>query len=264
MGYAVVMIAGTIIHPLLFAAVFLTLMIMALREYNRLSEMAGASPQKIAGFCVAVFFFLSLFGTMSGYLPEKTPLITLLLLFLVFLAELYRKKPHPFTNIGYTLLGFFYIALPIGLMNLVIFPGDTGIRGFYPWLLLGTFVIIWFFDSGAYILGTLTWKHRLMERISPRKSWEGVIGGSVFAFLAGTAFAFIIPSVEIRGWLIVSGIVSFFGTYGDLIESMFKRSLNLKDSGDLLPGHGGILDRLDSILYTIPFVVAWLIVSGKL
>jgi phosphatidate cytidylyltransferase len=264
MGYAVVMVTGTVIHPFLFAGVFLILLILATNEFYRFAIIAGGHPQKIAGFGVAVFFFLSVFGTMAGFLPGKVIFITLLLLFLVFLAELYRRKPHPMSNIGITLMGFFYIALPIGLMNLMIFPGTTGNRVFYPWLLLGTFLIIWFFDTGAYILGTLLGKHRLMERISPRKSWEGVVGGCLFAFLTGIVLAFFIPSVEIGDWMVICAIVSVFGTYGDLIESMFKRSLDLKDSGDILPGHGGILDRLDSILYSVPFVLAWLIMTGRL
>lgn len=264
MGYAIVMVAGTVIHPYLFVGVFLVLLILAMNEYYRFATLAGTQPQKIAGFGIAVFFFLSVFGSVTGFITWKITLITLLLLALVFLAELYRRKPHPMSNISITLMGFFYIALPFGLMNLMLFPGTSGNRVFYPWLLLGVFVMIWFFDSGAYMLGTLAGKHRLMERISPLKSWEGVIGGSMFAFLAGIGLAFLIPSVEIWNWMVISAIVVVFGTYGDLIESMFKRSLNLKDSGDLLPGHGGILDRLDSILYTVPFVLAWLIISGRL
>ena len=147
MGYAVVMVAGTVIHPFLFAGIFLILLILATNEYYRFAKKAGGHPQKIAGFGIAVFFFLSLFGYRAGFIPGKITLITLLLLFLVFLAELYRRKPHPMSNIGITLMGFFYIAMPIGLMNLMIFPGTGGNNVFYPWLLLGTFMIIWFFDT---------------------------------------------------------------------------------------------------------------------
>jgi phosphatidate cytidylyltransferase len=260
--YALIMIAGIIIHPLLFAVVFLLLLILALLEFYRLVTLAGGLPQKTTGFVTGIFFFCSLFGYVTGILPLHLAFIALLLLFLTFIIELYRKKPQPLTNIGFTLLGFFYIALPLSLINFLIYPGLPGNPRFYPWILLGTIITIWSFDSGAYLIGTTIGKHRLFERISPKKTWEGVIGGGIVAFLTGIVNAFFIPSVEMTGWLVISAIVIVFGTFGDLVESLFKRSLNLKDSGNLLPGHGGMLDRLDSLLFTIPFVLIWLIVSG--
>lgn len=260
--YAVVMIAGIVIHPLLFAIVFLSLLILALLEFYRLAGLAGGFPQKITGFITAIFFFCSLFGYVTGFIPLQVAFIVLLLIFLTFIIELYRKRPRPFTNIGFTLLGFFYIALPLSLANFLIYPGLPGNHKFYPWILLGTIITIWTFDSGAYLIGTAIGKHRLFERISPKKSWEGVIGGGIVALLTGIVNALLIPSVEISDWLVISAIVIVLGTFGDLVESLFKRSLNLKDSGTLLPGHGGMLDRLDSLLFTIPFVLTWLIISG--
>lgn len=260
--YAVILIAGMVIHKLLFAIVFLALMILALIEYYRLAELAGAKPQKITGIVTAVLFFGSLFGYGCGFLPVFSLLSAVLFLFLTFVFELYRKKSQPIANIAFTHLGFLYIVFPIGLTNFLVFPGLPDDKRFYPWLLFGITITIWIFDSVAYMVGTAVGKHRLFERISPKKSWEGSIAGGVMALLTGVLNASLFPSVEISGWLTISFIVVITGSFGDLVESLFKRSLNLKDSGNLLPEHGGILDRLDSFLFVVPFVVTWLFVFG--
>lgn len=262
--YAIVMVAGMVIHPWFFAGVFLVILFQALREYGRLVKMAGAHPQQTACIVISLLFFILIFGHVSGYVALEVSFVVIPLFFILFITEIFRKKPRPFANIGYTLLGFFYIALPISLTNFLLFPGLPGNHEFYPWILLGMVIIIWSFDSGAYIVGTAIGKHRLLERISPKKSWEGVIGGALFAALASLCIAFFIDSVEYTGWLVISAIVALFGTLGDLFESMFKRSLEIKDSGNLLPGHGGVLDRFDSFLFTVPFVLIWLYISGHL
>jgi phosphatidate cytidylyltransferase len=181
---------------------------------------------------------------------------------LMFIAELYRKTDNPGANLAFTLLGFFYIAIPMGLSGYLVYPGFNGSKGFYPWILFGVTLTIWIFDSGAYIVGTSRGKHRLFERISPKKSWEGVIGGGVAALLAGTLNGWLFPVLELKSWLVISMIVIIFGTFGDLVESMLKRSLHLKDSGSFLPGHGGFLDRFDSYLFVVPVVAFWLLFSN--
>ena len=260
-GYAVVLIAGMVIHPVIFAIVYLTLMVMALIEYYRMVELAGSSPQKMNGIATGVTFFVALFGFAYGIWPLFTALLAVVLLFSTFVIELYRCQQKPLSNIAYTLMGFFYIGIPMGLLNLLVFRGLTGKSEFHPWILLGITLTIWVYDSGAYLFGTALGKHRLFERISPRKSWEGVIGGGMVAILWGVVNARLFPSVSLLNWIALSIIIVIFGTFGDLIESMLKRSFNIKDSGNFLPGHGGILDRLDSFLFAIPFVVAWLFFS---
>jgi len=254
-GYAVVLIAGMIIHPLIFAFVFLTLMVLSLVEYYRMVQLAGGNPQYINGIATGVTFFLSLFGFVYGIWPLYVSLISVLLLFSTFVIELYRNQPN-------TLLGFFYIALPMGLLNLIIFKGLPEERLFYPWILFGITIIIWIYDSGAYLFGTAFGKHRLFQRISPKKSWEGVLGGGMVAILTALLCSRMFTEINGISWLALSIIVVVFGTFGDLIESMLKRSFNMKDSGKFLPGHGGILDRLDSFLFATPFVVAWLFFAG--
>ncbi len=257
-GYAFVLIAGMVIHPVIFAVIYVTLLILSLVEYYRMVELAGGNPQQVNGIATGVTFFISLFGFAYGIWPLQVSLLPVVLLFSTFVIELYRRQPQPLTNIAFTLMGFFYIGLPMGLLNFLVFQGLPGRNEFYPWILLGITITIWVYDSGAYIFGTAFGRHRLFERISPKKSWEGVIGGGFVAILSGIINARLFPSVGLINWMAISLIIVIFGTFGDLIESMLKRSFNIKDSGKFLPGHGGILDRLDSFLFAIPFVVAWL------
>lgn len=257
MVYAGVLVSSMLLHELFFASVFLVLMVLALMEFYRMSERTGVHPQKITGIATGVLFFIVLFGTARTSLPMTSLLIPVIFLFLTFVVELYRKKTEPLANVAFTFLGFLYIAFPMGLTSILVFHGSPGEKKYTPWILLGVMLTIWIFDSFAYIIGTALGKHRLFERISPKKSWEGAIAGGVVAMLTGVLNASLFPSVELTGWLIISGIIIVAGVFGDLIESLFKRSIDLKDSGNLLPGHGGILDRLDSFLFTVPFVVAW-------
>jgi phosphatidate cytidylyltransferase len=257
-----VVVAGILLHPFLFAVVFLGLTIMALIEFYRMVRIAGVEPQIWSGLTVSIVFFASVFGYVTGFLPPYLVFSVIPLLFLIFIVELYRKKPFPISNIAYTLAGFLYIAFPMSLSNLLAFPLNSGRHVFYPWILFGITITLWLYDSGAYLVGTPWGKHRLFERISPKKSWEGVIGGGIVAMLAGVLNAWLFQSLELITWLLISFLVIVSGTFGDLVESMMKRSLGIKDAGSLLPGHGGFLDRLDSFIFTVPMVVALLYLMG--
>lgn len=260
--YAVILICGIVVHPLLYALVFLVLLVLSLVEYYRMAVLVGCRPQYFCGITASILFFLLLFGHKYMHWPGWWVLLPVIFLFCTFAAELYRNSANPLANTAFTLTGFFYLGLPFGLLNFLVFPGIAGTHDFFPWLLLGITIIIWIYDSGAYLIGSQWGKHRLFERISPKKSWEGVIGGSIFAFISAFVIARFTPEIDIINWLMLTVIVIIFGTFGDLVESMIKRSLNLKDSGRFLPGHGGILDRLDSFIFVVPFVVAWLFLSG--
>jgi phosphatidate cytidylyltransferase len=260
--YATVVVAGILVHPFLFAIVFLALTILALLEFYRMVRMSGGEPQVWSGLVISIVFFISIFGYVAGILPPYTIFSVIPLLFLIFIVELYRRKPLPIANIAFTLAGFLYIAFPISLSNLLAFPLNSGKHVFYPWILFGITITLWMYDSGAYLIGTSLGKHRLFERISPKKSWEGVIGGGIIAMLAGVMNAWLFQSIELITWLLISFLVIVSGTFGDLVESMMKRSLEIKDSGNLLPGHGGFLDRLDSFIFTVPMVVTLLYLIG--
>jgi phosphatidate cytidylyltransferase len=173
---------------------------------------------------------------------------------LVFIVELYRNKPSPFENIALTLLGILYIVLPFGLLNFLFIPGLNHVYI----LLLCYFAILWINDTFAYLFGRTFGKHRLFERISPKKSWEGSIGGALTSIFAAWLISSLENSLPFMHWLAIAAIIVIAGALGDLIESMLKRSLNCKDSGTLLPGHGGILDRFDAVFISAPLIFVYI------
>jgi phosphatidate cytidylyltransferase len=179
------------------------------------------------------------------------------------ISAIYTRKPDSLKNSAISLFGLLYVSVPFSLINFIVFSGK-GETVFYPWILTGIFFIVWIFDSAAYVFGTWLGKHRLFESVSPKKSWEGFIGGSVFAVVMGILNAVLFQPVSMLNWVIISVIVIIFGTYGDLFESKIKREFEIKDSGSILPGHGGLLDRFDSLLFAIPVIYLWLIVAGNL
>jgi len=179
----------------------------------------------------------------------------------LLVAELYLKQQDPIQDWAYTMLTQMYIALPFSLLNVLAFNAtNNGLVAFNPILPLSVFVFLWVNDSGAYCVGSLIGKHKIFPRISPAKSWEGSIGGAVFVLAAAYAISYFIDQnmLTMPEWLGLGLVVVVFGTWGDLVESLFKRTLGIKDSGDILPGHGGMLDRFDSSLLAIPAAVIYL------
>ena len=167
------------------------------------------------------------------------------------IAELYRNKPAPMHNLAFSVLGQLMIALPFSMLNLMATTDNVH------WI-LALFILIWVSDTGAYLTGMLLGNDKFFERISPKKTWEGFIGGALFAIGGSLVFWYFFPIAPIWQWIVFGVLVVLFGTYGDLFESLLKRSVNIKDSGNILPGHGGILDRFDSLLFAIPVIYIYL------
>jgi len=190
----------------------------------------------------------------SQQLVTNLSILLFPLIFLIFIYELYTKSEKPFANIAYILLGMIYIGIPFALLNFIAFDGNN----FYVNTVFGMLLLTWANDSGAYIIGSKIGKTPLFPRISPKKTWEGSTGGVVVTFLVAIALSYIFTERSMTEWMVLGVIVSVFGSIGDLIESMLKRSFNIKDSGNLLPGHGGFLDRFDAFLFLIPFAFAYL------
>lgn len=184
-------------------------------------------------------------------------ILTLLAPVILLVFELFRKSIQPVSTIALLQFGLIYISIPFALLNLIFARSDF-FTGNFPWILTGLFVVIWVNDTFAYLIGILMGKHKLFERISPKKTWEGTLGGLFFSLIAGFLFHYFSNTLNLWQWIALSGLIAVAGDLGDLIESMMKRSFNIKDSGNFLPGHGGLLDRFDSLLIASPVAAIFL------
>ena len=229
------------------------------------NERPGVSVNRFISTVAGVYFFFAMTYFCSDiyagaaksvvFIPYLVTIIYLLV------AELYAQQPDPINDWAYTMLSQMYIALPFSLLNVLAFTQAPGGNVVFNTLLpLSVFVFLWVNDSGAYCVGSLIGRHKLFPRISPGKSWEGSVGGALFVLAAAYAIGYFLDStmLSIPEWLGLGLVVVVFGTWGDLVESLFKRTLGIKDSGNILPGHGGMLDRFDSSLMAIPAAVVYL------
>ena len=219
-------------------------------------------------FYAMTYFCSDLYGGVAKSVVFIPYLVTIIYL---LVAELYAKQTDPVSNWAYTMLSQMYIALPFSLLNVLAFTATPhGMIAFNSILPLSVFIFLWVNDTGAYCTGSLLGRHKLFPRISPAKSWEGSIGGAIFVLAAAYAIGYYDNMLVLDGdnsgrgmlsipaWLGLGLVVVVFGTWGDLVESLFKRTLGIKDSGNILPGHGGMLDRFDSSLLAIPAAVVYL------
>ena len=212
-----------------------------------------------------VYLFLAMAGYNSGLTPATVFIPYLVRIIYLMVAELYLKAKDPINNWAYTMLSQLYIALPLSLLNVLAFRSN-GYDIQYTYLMpLSVFVFLWINDAGAYCVGSLLGRHKLFPRISPGKSWEGSIGGAVLVVAAAVLIWYYTDFYDVNDlgltayeWAGLGLVVVVFGTWGDLIESLFKRTLGIKDSGNVLPGHGGMLDRFDSTLMAVPASVVYL------
>jgi phosphatidate cytidylyltransferase len=252
--FVAIVVSSVIFNPIFFACLFFGVTLLGLHEFYKLLEKGGRTPQTLLGLVSGGLLFAGLAAVANKWIDPKWLLVLLPVISISFISELYRNKQSPFENVALTLLGVFYIALPFGLMNFFYLQG----LHYTIIILLGYFVILWINDTFAYLFGSAFGKHRLFERISPRKSWEGSIGGVLVSIIAAGLFSSFDHSLSLIQWIIITVIIVISGTLGDLVESMLKRSLNCKDSGTLLPGHGGILDRFDAVLISAPLIFVYI------
>lgn len=260
----VVAIVVSFLNPLAMIFLFSLVTGMTVWEFAGLvNERENVHINQFITSVAGVLLFLAMAVHARGldtlnlaFVPWLATIIYLLV------SELYFKATDPIANWAYTMMTQLYIALPFSLLNVLAFQFTNCDL---PWLLpLSVFIFLWVNDSGAYCCGSLLGKHKLFPRISPGKSWEGSIGGGVFVLLAAWLISLITTQKGITTnlttlqWMGMGLVVAVFGTWGDLIESLFKRTLGIKDSGNILPGHGGMLDRFDSSLLAIPAIVVYL------
>ncbi|HEY3370567.1 MAG TPA: phosphatidate cytidylyltransferase [Prolixibacteraceae bacterium] len=241
-----------------FAVLFLLIMTGGLIELANLYKESDVEPNNWLIYLISFLLFGVSFFIAKWLIDPKYSLALFPLFLVIMAAELYRKKPRPVENIAVTIFSIVYMAVPLALINFLVFPDIIPGHVYSPKLLIALFILIWTHDSGAYLFGVSMGKHRLFERISPKKSWEGAIGGTLTAILASVLISNYIPEIQLIHWIVISILAVISSTFGDLTESMFKRYFQIKDSGHILPGHGGILDRFDSILFAVPVVVLYL------
>ena len=265
-GITGIFIIAFILFPILavptyfyvFTITFCIITFFALHEfYNLLIKNHVALPSLwFASITGTALFLISSFIVFLNISPLYYSIV-ILLLFIIIASELYLKREKPFDNIAYTLLGIFWIALPLSSLNFLfienLYAGNRHI------LAMALFVFLWVNDTGAYLVGISIGKRKLFERISPKKSWEGTFGGLFFTLLTAFIVSFYWTGFSMSEWIIFGLITAVAGIYGDLTESLFKRAINCKDSGSILPGHGGFLDRFDCVFFAAPFVLVYVL-----
>jgi phosphatidate cytidylyltransferase len=266
-------IVASFLRPEAMALLFALVTGLTIWEFSGLvNERKGVSINRFICTVAGVYFFLAMTyycSNVYGGTAKSVVFIPYLITVIYLLvAELYAKQEDPINDWAYTMLSQMYIALPFSMINVLAFTAtpDGAIR-YNAILPLSVFVFLWINDTGAYCTGSLIGKHKLFPRVSPGKSWEGSIGGAVFVILASWAIDYFVDSengylagsvLTTAQWIGLGLIVVLFGTWGDLVESLFKRTLGIKDSGNILPGHGGMLDRFDSSLLAFPAAVVYL------
>ncbi len=241
--------------PYTFAVLFGIITILAQLEFYQLLLSNDNSPLRYYGtFCGTLLFVLA-FLVESNHIATSSYYIISPLLASIFFIKLYKKEDeNPFKNIAYTFLGIIYVAFPFALMCVLAL-----MDGQYSWQkVMGCLFLLWASDTGAYFAGTKFGKTKLFERVSPKKSWEGSIGGTVAALVVAYVLSLYFKDLTIYQWFGLGIIIVVAGTYGDLVESLFKRSIKIKDSASSIPGHGGFLDRFDGLLLSLPFILTFL------
>lgn len=256
--FVALVIGSVFLNPFLFASVIGLFTLLGALEYKKLlqSRLKGVSTLVFTASALFVYLITSAVGL--SLLPQKFLALNILPFFLIMIQTLFRKTDKPLEEIGAIFVGLMYIPVPMAILNWIIdyHPVDGSYK---TGLILGFFVILWMNDVFAYLVGSLIGKHKLFVRISPKKTWEGSIGGALFAVLFSWLFAWLYNDLSFLSWSLMAIVIVLTGSLGDLVESMLKRSIGVKDSGKLLPGHGGVLDRFDAALMAAPFVYVYLL-----
>jgi len=262
-------LGGFWFHPISFFLTGLIILAGTQYEYFLMVRNSGVKPQVIPGMIAGATSYIISTLIASGILQMKFLLVLIPVILLILIIEIYRKQERPFDSLAHTLFSILYTALPFALFPFSAYFND-GLPSllphsriiFSPGIVIGFFLLLWANDVGAYLAGISFGRHRLMERISPKKSWEGFFGGMLLAAAAAWFLSDWLGVVEREKWVLIALIVSVSGTYGDLIESMLKRSIGVKDSGNIMPGHGGFLDRFDSAIISFPLVFLFISFFG--
>lgn len=262
-AFVAVLVGGILWSSATFTLLFAVVTALSVWEFCRIvNGRDDVRVNSVICTMAGVYLFMAVSGFCSNITPSGVFIPYLLSIVYLLISELYLKSGHALNNWAFTMMSQMYVALPFATLNILAYQPETeysvevAYNGVLP---LSIFVFLWANDSGAYCFGSLLGKHKLFPRISPNKSWEGSVGGGLITLAASQVFAHYDATGLTRWeWLGLSLVVVLFGTWGDLVESLIKRQLQLKDSGNILPGHGGMLDRFDSSLLAIPAAVIYI------
>jgi phosphatidate cytidylyltransferase len=262
-------LGGFWLHPFSFFITGLLILGGAQYEYYAMIRNTIVKPQAIMGMLTGSLLYILSTLIAASVIPGRFFLLMVPAVTIIIIIELYRKSEKPFDSLAHTLFAVIYLAVPFSMFPFSAFSRSGlnsiiphGSFEFSPGLVVGFFLILWANDTGAYLTGITLGRHRLMERISPKKSWEGFLGGTVISILAAWLLSDWLGVVNTTGWIVIALLISVAGTFGDLAESMLKRSAGVKDSGNIMPGHGGFLDRFDSAVLSFPLVFLFISLFG--
>lgn len=254
--YAGVLIFSILFSKVTFICVFYILMIFCLYEFKKMIQLKSVFPYIIGTLLFVFGFILNVEDIPSRIIFEYVGVLLFLTIFGSFASILFAKKEEVISHLGKIFLSIIYIVVPFVLIVQIPFLNST--FKYINTTILGVFILIWTNDTFAFLVGKNLGKHKLFERISPNKTIEGFFGGLIFTFIASFILAHQFTTLSLVQWIVIAGIVSVFGVLGDLIESMFKRQAGVKDSSNFIPGHGGFLDRFDSVIFAAPFIFIYL------
>ena len=267
--FVALLVGCTLWSPISFTVLFAVVTGLTVWEFStNVNLHAGASVNRLINTVAAIYLFLAFAGYCADYVPSRAFVPYIISIIYLLISELYLQKPDPLKNWAYAFASQIYVALAFSMLCVLAFQYDpmTNKTHFEPLFPLSVFIFLWTSDTGAYLCGSMLHKRfpaKLFERISPNKSWVGSIGGGVLCLVVALVLAHFFPEkLDLVHWVGLGLTVCVFGTWGDLVESLFKRQLGVKDSGNILPGHGGMLDRFDSSLLAIPAAVLYLYSVG--
>lgn len=261
-AFVAVLVGCILWNYISFTLLFAVITTLSVREFCHIVNQREDVQVNTAICTVSgLYLFMAISGFCTNLTPAGIFIPYLLSIIYLLVSELYLKSEHALNNWAFTMMSQMYVALPFSTLNVLAFQMEPtySIGVVYNSMLpLSVFIFLWSSDTGAYCCGSLLGKHKLFPRISPNKSWEGSVGGGVIALAASQLIAWADQSLTPWQWMGLALVVVVFGTWGDLVESLLKRQMGIKDSGSILPGHGGMLDRFDSSLLAIPAAVIYL------
>jgi len=253
---AAIIITSVVLSEWSYFLLFFLICWFTIQEFYKLLGLDGNLPLKAFGTFVGLFTYTLVFVIERGHFHYKYLLILIPIASFVYVIKLYKRdEKRPLINIAVTYMGVLYVAVPFSLLHISAY--ELGGSYQYP-IVLGVLFLLWASDIGGYFAGRALGKRKLFERVSPKKTWEGSIGGAVFSLVVAYGMFHLFGILPLWKWFTMSAIITIAGSYGDLVESLFKRSMDIKDSANSIPGHGGFLDRFDGLLLAAPFIAVFL------